>query len=182
MNPKSIFYFRLYFTGFVTLCIWMLLFWTHYHGGVPSHHILQRADLPAMSNWWGGLLLPIITWTLLYLVQIRIKKQNVPKAILDTFKKQILFGFLWSLLFGVFLAVSFTLEIAMVLDNILYVLLILAFLLPIFHAECILGFILGMTFTFGVIIPTAFALLVAFISSVIYKYIRPLALRLVKRT
>jgi hypothetical protein len=181
MNKKTLFNFRLYFTGVVTLSIWTLLLWTHYHGGVPIHHILQRADLPAFSNWWGGLLLPLITWVLLYLVQVRLKKQNLPKTALDNSKQYIIFGFLGSLLFGVLIAVSFTFGFSIVLDNILYVLLILAFLLPIFRAEYILGFIIGMTFTFGVILPTAFALIVAIIGATLYKYIHPLVLRVFVR-
>jgi hypothetical protein len=178
MNKKTLFSFSLYFTGIITLSIWALLIWTHYHGGVPSHHILQRGDLPAVSNWWGGFLLPLITWTLLYLIRSRIKKENLQEPAADKSKQHIILSFLGSLLFGIFLAVSFTFEFSIVLDNILYVLLILAFLLPIFRAEYLLGFILGMTFTFGVILPTAFALIIAIICTILYKYIRPLIMRL----
>ena len=48
----------LYITGIVTAGIWSLLLWDHFNGGVPSHHIMHQKDLPAISNWWGGLLLP----------------------------------------------------------------------------------------------------------------------------
>lgn len=45
---------RFLLTLVVVLCIWSLLIWQHFHGGVPSHHLLHRSDLPAVSNWWGG--------------------------------------------------------------------------------------------------------------------------------
>ena len=41
-----------------------LLSWQHLHGGVVSHHILHRSDMPAISNWWGALILPLLTWVL----------------------------------------------------------------------------------------------------------------------
>ena len=46
----------------VTLAIWSVLIWQHFHDGVPAHHLLQNPDLPRMSNWFGGLLLPVLTW------------------------------------------------------------------------------------------------------------------------
>jgi hypothetical protein len=182
MAPKELFNFRLYFTGVLTMAIWSLLIWSLYHGGVPSHHILQREDLPAISNWWGGFLLPIITWILLYLIQVRIKKQNLHGEAFNNSKNQIILSFWGLFTFGVFLAVSFSYGLSIVLDNILYVLLFIAFMAPIFRPEYILGFIIGMTFTFGVILPTAFALIVVLISAPIYTYIRPLLLKLVQRT
>ena len=67
---------RILITGIVTLLILGLLLWQNFHGGVPSHHILNRADLPEISNWWGGLVLPILTWVLLRKIEKRISKQD----------------------------------------------------------------------------------------------------------
>jgi hypothetical protein len=55
---------RLTFTGLVILAELLHLTWEATHGGVVSHHILNRADLPAISNWWGALLLPLLAWFL----------------------------------------------------------------------------------------------------------------------
>lgn len=57
---------------------------------------------------------------------------------------------------------------------------ILSFIVPIFFSEFILGFVLGMTYTFGAILPTAFVLVLAALGLLIYKFIRPLFMRLVK--
>ena len=38
------------------------LAWEHTHGGVQSHHFLARPDLPAISNWWGLIILPSLGW------------------------------------------------------------------------------------------------------------------------
>ena len=66
---------RLYFTALVTLITWSMLLWQYSNAGVPSHHLLHRADLPAISNWWGGLLLPALSWIMLGRIQKRILKQ-----------------------------------------------------------------------------------------------------------
>src|SRR6185437_3758901 len=39
-----------------------LLAWEVTHGGVPSHHFLDRADLPTVSNWWMLVVLPVLGW------------------------------------------------------------------------------------------------------------------------
>src|SRR6056297_3560735 len=38
------------------------LVWEYTHGGVQSHHLLARPDLPAISNWWGLAILPFLGW------------------------------------------------------------------------------------------------------------------------
>jgi hypothetical protein len=75
---------RLYFTGTITIFIWLLLTWNYFHGGVPSHHILKRKDFPEIANWWGGLLLPLLTWFLLYRIQKRISSANDGKLAIHT--------------------------------------------------------------------------------------------------
>ena len=85
--------------------------------------------------------------------------------------------FFSGLFFGVLIAVSFTNDYKPVLDNILYILLVLGLMLPIYYAEFILGFILGMTYTFGAILPTVFILILASIGFLSYKFVRPLILK-----
>jgi hypothetical protein len=86
--------------------------------------------------------------------------------------------FIVGLVLGIVLAASFTYAFRPFLDNVLYILIVLSFFIPLFYAEFILGFILGMTYTFGAILPTVFILVIAGIGWVIYRYIRPLILRL----
>jgi hypothetical protein len=181
MKTNNFFKFRIYFTVAVTVLIWALLIWERNHGGIPRHHLLNRADLPSISNIWGGILLPIITWILLYRIQVRVKKKS-EQSTAPVSMENILVAFLWAMFAGVLLAVCFTYNYSIVSDNIIFVFLLLAFFVPIFYSEYILGFVLGMTFTFGVILPTAFALVIALIGWLIYQYLRPLALRLVKKS
>src|SRR6185312_11324004 len=37
-----------------------MLAWEYTHGGVVSHHFLDRRDMPAVSNWWSLAVLPLL--------------------------------------------------------------------------------------------------------------------------
>ena len=55
---------------------------------------------------------------------------------------------------------------------------LLALLLPVYRAECVLGFVLGMTLTFGAVLPTVFGSIIAAVSVVVHLYVRPVLMRL----
>jgi hypothetical protein len=173
MTEKMFFKTRLYFTGIVTIAIGSLLMWNHYHGGVPSHHILQREDLPEISNWWGGLLLPLLTWLLLYRIQKRLINNNDEKSQVSKYSIKILYGFAGALFFGILLSAFFTFGNTEMPFYMLIGLLLLAPFFPIYRAECILGFVIGMTFTFGAVLPTGVGFILALIGVVLYLCVRP---------
>jgi hypothetical protein len=151
-----------------------LLFWEHFHGGVPSHHILQQKDLPEISNWWGAILIPMLSWVLIGRIESRIFKQG---AFTQNQKIKIIGLFLTGLILGFLIVFSFTNNYQFFLENVPYIFLLLSLLIPIYYAEFILGFILAMVYTFGAVLPTIFILLFASLGYLIHKFIRPLILR-----
>ena len=56
-------------------------------------------------------------------------------------------GFVGALLFGILLSVSFTNDYETIASYLFRGMFLLALLLPVYRAECVLGFVLGMTFT-----------------------------------
>lgn len=164
---------RLYFTGVVAIAIWSLLAWSHFHGGVPSHHILADESLPAFSNWWGGLLLPLLTWFLLYRLHQRVVRNHNENASPGNSLNGIFYGFVGALLFGVLLSVFFTFAYTDMAGYLLMSVFPLALLLPVYRAECLLGFVMGMTFTFGGVLPVGIGAILIAISAVLYLLIRP---------
>ncbi|HYK75811.1 MAG TPA: hypothetical protein VEV16_02450 [Daejeonella sp.] len=177
MQNKNFSRTRIFTMCIVTILMFLLLLWEHFHGGVPSHHILNRKDLPEISNWWGGLLIPVLTWILLGRVAKRLNEQDSLSQQSKKQNIQILELLLSGLFLGVLIAISFTNNYQLFLDNILYVFLVCSLFFPIYYSEFILGFILGMTYTFGAILPTIFILIIAALGFLIYKFIRPLFLR-----
>lgn len=163
---------RLYFTGIVTIGIWALLLWNHYHGGVPSHHILHQENLPAISNWWGGLSLPLLTLFLTYRIQNRLISKNDNKSNKIIFPIKYIYRFLIALLFGILLSVFFTHGYSNLSGYMMYGLLVLSLFFPIYRAEYFLGFVLGMTYTIGAVLPTGVGAIFALIGALLYLYVR----------
>ena len=167
---------KAFIVGIVTILMFSFLFWEYFHGGVTTHYILHQKDLPSISNWWGGILLPVLTWFLLSRIERRLNKKNSET---EQRKKALNRGFwifLTGLVFGLLLSISFTYEYKPFLDNVLYIIIVLSFIIPVFYSEFILGFILGMTYTFGAIIPTVFILIPTVVGLVAYRIIRPIIL------
>jgi hypothetical protein len=173
MNQKMFFKIRLYVTGIVTVAIWTILLWDHYHGGVPGHHILANEDLPEISNWWGGLVLPLLTWILLYRIQKRVIRHNNEKADTSTYLKYVLYGFGGALLFGILLAAFFTFGYPDISGYMVFALFPLALFFPIYRPECLLGFVIGMTYTFGGVLPTVVGSIFLLAGAVLYLLVRP---------
>ena len=133
----------------------------HFNGGVQSHHLLQRADMPSISNWLGLAILPLLGVVL----GLRLRAQPVsagPAGIPRT----ILVAFAVALLYGAALAVSFELGPNAFTSVAFFGLFVCALAFPVYRAEYILGFVVGMTFTFGAVIPLLVALVVGTVSLV----------------
>jgi hypothetical protein len=179
MNENTFFRIRLYITAMVTIAIWSILAWNHYQGGVPSHSILARADMPSISNWWGGLLLPILTWFLLYRIQRRLANSATEKLSGSPLPMEVVYGFAGALLFGILLSTFYTLGYPDIPGYMVNSIFIIALFYPIYRAECLLGFVIGMTFTFGAVLPTGIGTIFALIGAVLYLGVRSLLLKFV---
>jgi hypothetical protein len=94
-----------------------------------------------------------------------------------TIPASVLIGFVGALVFGVALSVAFQGGHDDTAGYLFQGMLLLALLLPVFRAECVLGFVLGMTFTFGAVLPTLIGTIIATISAFVFFYVRPLLLR-----
>jgi hypothetical protein len=132
------------------------LSWEALHGGIVTHHFLARSDLPGFSNAWGLLVVPILAlWA-----SWRWRQRNATT-------RTILTGLLVATLFGVALASSFRFGTEPLTNSIFIALLIAAVLLPAYRAECLLGFVLGMSWTFGAVLPLLIGGVIATLSAIL---------------
>jgi hypothetical protein len=170
---------RLHFTALVTLAVWVLLAWGYVHGGVPSPHLLHRADMPAVSNWWGALLLPAMAWFLSGLTLRRVIIHSSANGVAPRLPTGVIYGFCGSLLSGVLLSVAFVNGHDAVASYMFLGALVIALVLPIYRAEYVLGFVLGMTFSFGAVLPAFVGSAIAAVSAVFHLLVRPTLARVV---
>lgn len=158
-TPHQLARIRWHLTGIVTVGIWSMLVWQYFHTGVPAHHFMQRADLPAMSNWWGGLLLPALTWYLLGRTQTRLLKDQTPEH--TPIPTSLLVGFGASIIFGAAISISFVTGHSEVPPVLMLGVFVCAPFFCAYKAEMFLGVVLSMSVLFGAVLSTMFSVVVA---------------------
>lgn len=162
---------RVVLTVAVTLGIWSSLLWQRAHDGVPSHSFMAREDFPEISNWWGALVLPVLTIFATGRMQARLAAAgHAPQSpnSRDSTWRAIVFGFVGALLLGASLATAFTTGNSQASSAIFLSLPLIGILVPIYRAEFILGFVLGMCYTFGSVLPLFIASVIATTSAVAF--------------
>ena len=155
-----------YGVGLAVLTAALHLGWELTHGGVKSHHLLADPDLPAISNWWGLLILPALGWVAsrTFTGRVRNNEGAVTRAVA---------GFVGAAVVGIALSAAFTAGYESVSSGLFYGVLASGLVLPIYRAEYIFGFVLGMTFVFGSVLPLIAALVAAAISAAAHFLVRP---------
>ncbi len=160
------------FTIFITIAVLIMLIWEYYHGGVSGHHFLKRKDMPFISNWWGLILLPLVTFLSLKRIGKRI---NFGAELSNQyFIKQHLLPFLIALVFGILIVVFSSTGNSQIAYYMFLALFIVALFIPIYKSEYFLGFILGLSYFFGGALPVVIAIVLATIFYLIFNYIRPI--------
>lgn len=151
------------FALFSIVFVGALLAHEYLNGGVRSHHLLDRRDVPAISNWFGLVVLPVLGWLLgtrlrIHLTSVTGNASSVGIGI----------PLVCSLLYGAALATSFELGASAASSGLFLGLFLLAFVLPIYRTEYIFGFVVGMAFTFGAVLPVLVAAVVAAVSALVH--------------
>ncbi|MDX1314838.1 MAG: hypothetical protein R3356_04995 [Eudoraea sp.] len=170
--------YRIVFTLILTILVWAHLIWDHFHGGVPTHYLLQREDLPGISNWWGGLTLPLATFLLLFWIHKNLLK--VPEQQIQKSKKKLMMNFIRALVFGILVSVFFTMG-SPAPGYMMLAAILLSFFIPLYRPEYLLGFILGMSYIFGANLPIVVAFVLMLVFLIAYKLIRVGVLKVFSR-
>ena len=133
----------------VALLVAVFILWEHFNGGVMVHYPLADDNLPGISNWWGLLTVPALSFFVLWLVDRRVSAHEDQKVAAQRVTKH----FFGGLVFGLIVALLWEVGAAEVLQFVILVPLVIALFIPVHFPECLLGFVLGMTFTFGGVLP-----------------------------
>ena len=170
------------FLATITISIWALLIWQYYHGGVPSHSFMARKDMPSISNWWGALLLPLLTYFSLYRLQKRFFLTNKSNTVPPKQVQTVVLLFVAGLLYAGTMAYCFETDKSDINGILFQGLFVLALIFPLYRAEFFLGFVIGLTYTFGAILPTFIASAFVLISYIAHNLIYPFVLKIFVRS
>jgi len=164
-NPKRL---PWYVVAFAIVFATALLVWELTHGGVPSHHFLDRRDMPTVSNWWMLIALPVLGWLASRSV---LRRAPVDPGALAKASAAVV----GASLVGVALSIAFvtTHGHGNASSYIFFAAILSGLVLPTYRAEYVFGFVLGMAFTFGAVLPTLAALFAGVISAIFHLLIRP---------
>lgn len=154
------------------------LVWEQLHGGIVSHHLLARPDLPAIWNGWGLVLLPALAWW----VSGRVARRIARRADRRVAVRNAWLGSIVAAGLGIALSIAFVTGMEDAAAGVLLSAFVLGLLLPAYRAECLLGFVLAMTFVFGAILPLLIGGIVATLSAVAHLVLYALARRVWRRS
>jgi hypothetical protein len=161
--------------AFAILFAGTYLAWQATHGGVVSHHLLDDRKLPAISNWWGLAILPLIGGLASWSVRRRAtaNAKELAKAAAAT---------AGALLVGAALSTSFLADGSGNAPFFIFLAVLAAgVVLPAYRAEYVFGFVIGMSYAFGLVLPSVAALVVVAISAVFRFVFRPALVWAVRR-
>jgi hypothetical protein len=164
---KTLFIFTLLI---ICLSVWGLLIWQHYHDGVPGHNLLARKDLLFISNWWGAVVLPVFAQFMLYRINKRIPAGNnfVERKVL----KPIFRAFIFSLIYALLIVVFYSAGISILSRSLFLLIFLIALFAPIYRAEYYFGFVLGLSFAFGGVLPVIIGLVLVISSFLLHRFLR----------
>ena len=178
MNEKSFFKTSLYIAGIIVLVVSGLLFWDYFHGGVPSHHLLAKKNLPEVSNWWGIVTFPLATAILLYRIKKRMFEKN--DLISQQQSRNLIISFVGAFVYAAAIAVSFATGNSQISGILFPLIFAIALFIPIYKAEYILGFMVGLLYTFGGFLPVFISVILAAISYLLYQLLHRLMIKIGK--
>ncbi|GHA78923.1 hypothetical protein [Cognatilysobacter bugurensis] len=149
---------RIGFTTLIALAEAAHLAWEHLHGGIVSHHLLNDPSLPALWNGWGLLVLPSLAW---FASSRAFDRTGGRWRLHGPFALRLLSG----VLAGLALSMAFSFGREDIAGAVLVGLLASALVVRLYRIECLLGFVLGMAFTFGALLPTLIGGFIALLSA-----------------
>ncbi len=149
-----------------------LILWEYFNGGVVSHNLLAREDLPAFSNWWGLLTVPLLFWIVISLINRRLENRAKLKSNFQENESAVLRRFLAALAFGILISLLWEFNFQSVLKYLILFPILLAFFIPVYLPEYLMGFVLGMLFTFGGVLPILIGTILLVVCLIINKSVR----------
>jgi hypothetical protein len=143
--------------------------WEYVNDGVATHHLFADKDLPGASNWWGLVSMPLLAWIVSALIKHRRSRTSESLQDLKEKDKRVFKRLLAALLFGITASILWELKLENVLQYFILLPILIAFFRPVHLPEYLLGFTLGMIYSFGGILPIFIGLILIILCFLVHK-------------
>lgn len=155
------------------------LLWEYTHGGIMIHNVLAREDLPAISNWWGLVTVPILAWITGYVFEYRSKGILDNSAAEKKLGLNVARGFGGALLYGLSMTVLWQLGLDYIMQYWIMFPLVISLFVAIYYPEVLLGYTIGSLYSFGGVLPIGIGSILLLLCFIVHQAVR-LVLRLVR--
>lgn len=135
---------RILITVASTVAFGLILLKEYLTDGIATHYLLHNKDLPGFSNWWGLITIPAITWLSLILIEKISRKAP---------SRNTEIRFLSALLFGISMCFAWFFQLETLMSYSMIGIIVLSVLIKMNRPELFLGYVLGMMYTFGAVLP-----------------------------
>lgn len=139
---------RILITITSTVAFALILLKEHLTDGIATHYLLHDKDLPGFSNWWGLITIPAITWLALILIEKNSHKDS---------SKNTELRFLAAFLFGISMCFAWFFDLETLMSYSMIGIIVLSVFIKMNRPELFLGYVLGMMYTFGAVLPIIIA-------------------------
>jgi len=148
------------------------ILWEYFNGGVITHQLLASEDLPGISNWWGLLTVPLLSWITISLTKKNQDNKVTSKRKYEDQEARIQKHLLVSFLFGAIVSLLWEYGLESILQYFILFPVLIALFIPVHQPANLLGFVIGMLFTFGGVLPIIIGIVLLTMAFVVNKSIQ----------
>lgn len=148
------------------------LTWEYLNGGIATHHLLMREDLPGFSNLWGIAILPLLVWLTGESTKKRLSLLS-EKAELSKEKQKIVVIFSTIFFLSLLQSILFYLDFHDLAKYILFGFMLVGLFIPLYRMEAITGYVIGAFITSGPVMPFVGVVLFGLLSVISHFMFKP---------
>ena len=135
------------------------IMWEYINGGVITHHLLADETLPGLSNWWGLITIPLVTFILL---SWRDRNRSKEESLIDGLH------FFLAIIYGICLCILWNTGNESIMPIVIFLPAVVSIWKPLSTISFYLGLLFGMMHTFGGILPIIAGIIIVMASFIAY--------------
>ncbi len=135
------------------------IMWEYINGGVLTHHLLADPSMPGLSNWWGLLSIPVVTFILL---SWRDRNRDRETSLMNGAQ------FFLAIAYGVIMCILWRTGNDAYMPYLLVLPILISIWKPVHSISAFLGLLFGLMYAFGGILPIMLGIVLTAASFIVH--------------